>query len=104
MAEAVFLSRALKPALRSGVSSGSRSCSRRNSTSAKGRVVAIARDPDLPLAGATYRDYAPAVPTTTDGIVAGLLGFLLGWGGWRLIAETGRRMARPRRRPETTPV
>ncbi|GBU16572.1 MULTISPECIES: DUF2937 family protein [Methylobacterium] len=69
-----------------------------------GRVVAIARDPDLPLAGATYRDYAPAVPTTTDGIVAGLLGFLLGWGGWRLIAETGRRMARPRRRPETTPV
>jgi len=44
------------------------------------------------------------VPTTTDGIVAGLLGFLLGWGGWRLIAETGRRMARPRRRPETTPV
>ncbi|HEX8417168.1 MAG TPA: DUF2937 family protein [Methylobacterium sp.] len=62
-----------------------------------GRLVALIRDPDLPLARATYQDYAPAVPTTADGLIAGLLGFLATWGGWRVLSDVGRRLA-PRRR------
>lgn len=72
-----------------------------------GRVVAMARDPDVPVARAAYRDYSPAVPTTTDGFVAGLLGFLATWGGWRLLSDAGRRIGRrrPAARPsETTAV
>jgi hypothetical protein len=71
-----------------------------------GRLFVITRDPDMGIARAAYRDYQPAVPTTTDGIVAGLLGFLAAWGGWRVTADFGRHMARRtrRRRPETTPV
>lgn len=62
-----------------------------------GRFAALIRDPDLPLARATYQDYAPAIPTTADGLVAGLLGFLATWGAWRVLSDLGRR-ARPRRR------
>lgn len=62
-----------------------------------GRLVALIRDPDLPLARATYQDYSPAVPTTADGLIAGLLGFLATWGGWRVLSDVGRRLA-PRRR------
>lgn len=71
-----------------------------------GRLAVIARDPDMSIARATYRDYQPAVPTTMDGFVAGLLGFLAAWGGWRVTSDLGRHMARRgrRRRLETTPV
>ncbi|CAO4166747.1 DUF2937 domain-containing protein [Methylorubrum populi] len=71
-----------------------------------GRLAVIARDPDLGIARAAYRDYQPAVPTTTDGLVAGLLGFLAAWGGWRVTSDFGRHMVRRsrRRRPETMPV
>lgn len=64
-----------------------------------GRLAALVRDPDLPLARATYQDYTPAIPTTTDGLVAGLLGFLATWAGWRLLSDLGRRMVPRRRRP-----
>lgn len=63
-----------------------------------GRLAALIRDPDLPLARATYQDYKPAIPTTTDGLAAGLLGFLATWGGWRVLSDLGRRVT-PRRRP-----
>ncbi|MFG5118102.1 DUF2937 family protein [Methylorubrum sp. POS3] len=71
-----------------------------------GRLFVIARDPDLGIARAAYGDYRPAVPTTADGIVAGLLGFFAAWAGWRVTADFGRHMARRsrRRRVETTPV
>ncbi len=71
-----------------------------------GRLTVMARDPDMDIARATYRDYQPAVPTTADGLVAGLLGFLAAWGGWRVTSDVGRHLARRRRRarPETTPV
>ncbi|MEH3119419.1 MAG: DUF2937 family protein [Methylorubrum populi] len=71
-----------------------------------GRLAVIARDPDMSIARAAYRDYRPAVPTTTDGLVAGLLGFLAAWGGWRVTSDFGRHMARRSRRPrvETTSV
>ncbi|GEP12107.1 DUF2937 family protein [Methylobacterium gnaphalii] len=64
-----------------------------------GRTVAVARNPDMAVARATYRDYQPAVPTTTDGLVAGLLGFLAAWGGWRIVADLGRSMSRRACRP-----
>ncbi len=66
-----------------------------------GRAVAVLRNPDMSLARATYRDYVPAIPATADGLTAGFLGFLATWAGWRLLAETGRRMVRGRRRPVT---
>lgn len=71
-----------------------------------GRLFVIARGPDMDIARAAYGDYRPAVPTTTDGFVAGLIGFLGAWAGWRIIADGGRHLARrARRRPaQTTPV
>ena len=70
-----------------------------------GCLLVLAREPDFPIVRATYRDYRPAIPTTTDGLVAGLLGFLAAWGGWRVVADlgraTGRRMTRSRPAPRT---
>ena len=59
-------------------------------------------DDPVPLARATYQDYDPALPTTTDGVVAGLLGFLAAWGGWRVLSDVGRRVVRRRPRTEVT--
>lgn len=64
-----------------------------------GRVVAMLRDPDLPVARAAYHDFSPAVPTTADGLAAGLIGFFAVWGGWRVVSDVGRRVVR--RRPRT---
>ena len=69
-------------------------------TSPLGRVVAMLRDPDLPVAQAAYRDFSPAVPTNADGLAAGLIGFLAAWGGWRVVSDLGRRAMR--RRPART--
>ncbi|WP_419505887.1 DUF2937 family protein [Methylobacterium hispanicum] len=71
-------------------------------TSPLGRTVAILRQPDVGLVRATLRDYQPAVPTTADGLVAGLLGFLAAWGGWRVMSDLGHRAVRRRPRAETT--
>lgn len=68
------------------------------------RLGVMIRDPDLPLARATYVDYQPAVPTTTDGLIAGFLGFLAAWGGWRVLSDLGRRLMRMRRRTAPSPV
>ncbi|WP_066928024.1 DUF2937 family protein, partial [Methylobacterium sp. CCH5-D2] len=59
-------------------------------TSPLGRTFAILRQPDVGLVRATLTDYQPAVPTTADGLVAGLLGFLAAWGGWRVMSDLGR--------------
>lgn len=64
-----------------------------------GRVVAMLRDPDLPVVRAAYHDFSPAVPTTADGLAAGLIGFFAAWGGWRVVSDVGRRVVR--RRPRT---
>ena len=67
-------------------------------TSPLGRMFAVARHPDVPLARATYVDYTPAVPTTSDGLIAGLAGFLAAWGGWRVVADLARSLGRRMRR------
>jgi hypothetical protein len=69
-------------------------------TSPLGRVVAMLRDPDLPVAEAAYRDFSPAVPTTADGLAAALIGFFAAWGGWRVVSDLGGRAMR--RRPRGT--
>ncbi|GJE38329.1 DUF2937 family protein [Methylobacterium persicinum] len=71
-------------------------------TSPLGRTVAVIRNPDTAIAQATLHDYQPAVPTTADGITAGLVGFLAAWGGWRVLTDLGRRAARRRPRREAT--
>ncbi|MBX9930064.1 MAG: DUF2937 family protein [Methylobacterium sp.] len=64
-----------------------------------GRLTVVLRNPDMALAQATYRDYQPAVPTTADGLIAGFLGFLATWAGWRLLSDLVRRLAPRRRQP-----
>ena len=64
-----------------------------------GRLLVILRSPDLSLAQATYRAYEPAVPNTGDGLLAGLVGFLAAWGGWRVITDFGHSLGRRARRP-----
>jgi hypothetical protein len=73
-----------------------------SATSPLGRTVAVIRDPDLAIASATFREYQPAVPTTADGLTAGLLGFLAAWGGWRILSDLGLRAARRRPRQPAT--
>ncbi|WP_019905528.1 DUF2937 family protein [Methylobacterium sp. 77] len=67
-----------------------------------GRFAALLRDPDMALARATYQDYIPAVPASADGIIAGLLGFLATWAGWRVMIDAGRRLTPRRRQPNVT--
>lgn len=67
-----------------------------------GRTVAVIRNPDLDIAEATMRDYQPAVPTTADGLTAGLVGFFAAWGGWRVLSDLGRRTARRRQKAPPT--
>ncbi len=68
------------------------------------RLVVLARDGDVDLAGATYQDFEPAVPTTQEGMVAAGAGFFGGWGltlliggMFRRLFGLGRRRAQPER-------
>lgn len=72
-----------------------------SATSPLGKVVAMLRDPDMPVAQAAYQDFSPAVPTNADGLAAGLIGFLTAWGGWRVLSDVGLRFARKRPRTAT---
>ncbi|MCJ2011118.1 DUF2937 family protein [Methylobacterium sp. J-076] len=67
-----------------------------------GRTVAVVRDPDMAIAQATLHAYQPAVPTTADGLAAGLVGFFAAWGGWRVLSDAGMRAARRRPRQPAT--
>jgi hypothetical protein len=69
-----------------------------------GRTVAVIRDPDAAIAGATLRAYQPAVPTTADGLTAGLLGFLATWGLLRILSDLGLQAARRRAGRATRPA
>ena len=73
-----------------------------SATSPLGRVVAMLRDPDVPVAEAAYQEFRPAIPTTADGLAAGLIGFFAAWGGWRVISDLGRRALRRRPQPTAT--
>lgn len=61
------------------------------------RVLVFIRQMDPGLARATYIDFEPAVPATTEGVVTAAIGFVLGWGGTLFLAHVFRRL-RPRAR------
>ena len=65
------------------------------------RLAVLARGFDPQLAQATYLDYEPAWPATSEGLVIGGAGFVLGWGGFALLFRAlGRLTPRHwRRRP-----
>jgi hypothetical protein len=56
------------------------------------RLTLLLTEGDTDLARAAYRDFEPAVPTTTEGLVTALLGFIFGWSVARLIAIPLRRL------------
>ena len=60
------------------------------------RLAVLARGFDGQLARATYLDFEPAWPATTEGLVIGGAGFLLGWGGFALLFRAVGRL-RPSR-------
>ncbi len=50
------------------------------------RLGVMANDYDPGIARAAWRIYEPAIPTTTEGLVSGLVGFILGGGLLRLLS------------------
>jgi hypothetical protein len=64
------------------------------------RLALLVREGDTDLARAAYRDFEPAVPTTTEGFVTAALGFLIAYGLSRAIGLPMRRvLLRRRARP-----
>ena len=66
-----------------------------------GRVLVLAEDFDPKIAARAYQAYEPAVPTTTEGLIAAVIGFLFGGGLIHLVAWPVRRR---RRRAEAVRV
>lgn len=64
------------------------------------RVRIMLTAPDPAIAWAAYQDYVPAVPTTGEGALSAAVGFVAGWGLWRLLIGGSRRLGRlaPQRR------
>ncbi len=60
------------------------------------QYAVMARDFDPRLASQTYRDFQPAVPVTSAGVTAGVVGLVLGWLLTHAVAwplRRGRRRA-----------
>ena len=66
-----------------------------------GRVLVLAEDFDPKIASRAYESYEPAVPTTSEGLIAAVIGFLFGGGLIHLVAWPVRRR---RRRAEAVRV
>lgn len=49
-----------------------------NSSNVVSKWIALARTFDPAIAARAYEAYQPAVPTTTDGFISGLIGFVIG--------------------------
>lgn len=58
------------------------------------RYAVFAEDYDQRIAAGTYASFAPAVPVTTGGLVAGAIGFAMGWLGTHGVAMPFRRRHR----------
>jgi hypothetical protein len=63
-----------------------------------GRAYLLASEGDLDVMRAAFRDYEPAVPTTTGGLVVAAIGFVLGYAFSRLVGMPLRRLLFRRRR------
>ena len=61
------------------------------------RLALLVRDHDADIARRAFQAFEPAVPVTSEGLMAGMAGFLVGWiGGRALIWPVQRRRNRPR--------
>lgn len=67
------------------------------------RLLVFIRQVDPGLARATYLDFEPAVPATTEGVIAAGAGFVGGWGGMLFLAHLLGRL-RPRGRARVARV
>lgn len=56
------------------------------------RPVLLAQHSDKQLMNGAWQDYKPAIPTTPEGIVYGLVGFLFGGGLVALLGKAYRRL------------
>lgn len=61
------------------------------------RLLVMIRDADGDLARGAYLDYEPAWPATGEGILAGGIGFTVGWLGLLFLSRIATRL-RPRAR------
>jgi hypothetical protein len=68
-----------------------------------GRVLVLAEEFDPQIAARAYQAYEPAVPTTSEGLIAGIVGFIFGGGLLHLLAWPIRRR-RQRRQRRAEPV
>jgi hypothetical protein len=59
-----------------------------------GRVLVLAEDFDPKIAARAYQAYEPAVPTTSEGLIAAVIGFIFGGGLIHLVAWPIRRRRR----------
>ena len=62
-----------------------------------GRLVTLARTYDSATARETWRDFEPAVPTSTEAILVGALAFCWGWAATHLCAWPIRYQIKRRR-------
>jgi hypothetical protein len=51
------------------------------------RLLVFIRQMDPGLARSTYLDFEPALPATSEGVVAAAAGFVFGWGGTLFLAH-----------------
>jgi len=66
------------------------------------RVALMLRDGDQDVLEATYHDFEPALPVTEEGILSGIAGFIVVWGGILLLAGFLRSLFRRPRQPVRT--
>lgn len=62
------------------------------------RVVVMAEKFDSRIASQAYKDFEPAVPVTSEGVVTAIAGFFAGLGLWKLLGWPVKRMKRRRER------
>jgi hypothetical protein len=55
------------------------------------RLLVVAMDVDPAVARGAYQDFEPGVPVTSEGVIAGFIGFMLGLGLTHLAARPLRR-------------
>ncbi len=66
------------------------------------RVIGFLETFDTATARAAWKDYEPAVPTTGEALIIGLLGLVAGWAATHLLAwPVHRHLARRRERRQT---
>ncbi len=74
-----------------------------NSTNVVSKWIALAETFDPTIAARAYEAYQPAIPTTPDGFISGLVGFVIGWLLTHLIGlpiRHRKKLFAPRQKPE----